>query len=229
MYRKNMDENDPRKLLDQLIRNNGDRYAAISKLLGRNAAYVQQFIKRGTPKKLDEEDRQILAEYYGVDQQTLGAPDKFAKPTKRTRGMGLEKIGDLIKIPKLAVGASAGAGALTGSELPIDEMAFGEKWLRRLCHDPSQLSLIAVTGDSMSPTLSDGDDIMVDRSAATTPLRDSIYVLRMDDALMVKRLAIAPDRSLSVISDNPQFRDWDNVDPANIDVIGRVVWTGRKL
>src|SRR3546814_4245944 len=44
----------------------------------------------------------------------------------------------------------------------------------------------------MAPTLSDGDDILVDGGDAAGRLRDGIYVLRMDDALMVKRVARAP-------------------------------------
>src|SRR3546814_2525614 len=66
------------------------------------------------------------------------------------------------------------------------------KWLRGLGADPRALSIIRVAGDSMAPTLIDGDDILVDGGDAAGRLRDGIYVLRMDDALMVKRIARAP-------------------------------------
>src|SRR3546814_19941777 len=66
------------------------------------------------------------------------------------------------------------------------------KWLRGLGADPRALSIIRVAGDSMAPTLSDGDDILVDGGDAAGRLRDGLYVLRMDDALMVKRIARAP-------------------------------------
>ena len=49
-----MADDDPRATLDRLIADNGDDYAGLSKLLGRNAAYIQQFIKRGSPKRLPE-------------------------------------------------------------------------------------------------------------------------------------------------------------------------------
>ena len=81
----------------------------------------------------------------------------------------------------------------------------------------------------MDPTLCDSDDIMVDHGAAQRPLRDGIYVLRMDDVLLVKRIAVAPSGHLSIRSDNPQYPDWDDFDPAEINIIGRVVWTGRRL
>ena len=65
---------DVRETLDRLIRENGDDYSGLSKMLGRNAAYIQQFIKRGTPRKLDPEDRLRLASFYGIDEQLLGGP-----------------------------------------------------------------------------------------------------------------------------------------------------------
>ena len=81
----------------------------------------------------------------------------------------------------------------------------------------------------MAPTLMDGDDIMVDRTAANQPLRDGIHVIRMDDVLMVKRLARGPAGRLSVLSDNPAYTGWPDVDGMEVTVIGRVVWTGRRL
>ena len=37
----------PRQALDDLIREREETYAAVSRLLGRNSAYIQQYIKRG--------------------------------------------------------------------------------------------------------------------------------------------------------------------------------------
>ena len=207
----------PRAALDRLIADSGDDYAGLSKLIGRNAAYVQQFIKRGTPKKLPESERGILARYFGVDERVLGG---VASPAGRA---GLRTI------PKLDVGASAGPGAMNEGEALSGKIGFDEKWLRKLGVDPKQLSLIRVEGDSMLPTLADGDDIMVDRAAANKPLRDGIHVIRIDDVLMVKRLARGPAGRLSVLSDNPAYPDWVDVDGTAVTVVGRVVWTGRRL
>jgi phage repressor protein C with HTH and peptisase S24 domain len=82
----------------------------------------------------------------------------------------------------------------------------------------------------MEPTLSDGDPILVDTADAAERLRDGIYVLRVDDALMVKRLARSPaTRKLLIKSDNPNYPSWDGCDPEAINVIGRVIWAGRRL
>ncbi len=212
-----MEISDPRAELDRLITDNGDDYAGMSKLVGRNPAYIQQYIKRGTPKRLGEAERATLAQYYGVDQRVLGAP---ATPTANA---GLRMI------PKLAVGASAGPGALTDREALAGRIGFEESWLKKLGVDPDKLSLIRVSGDSMAPTLNDGDDIMVDGGAVSGPLRDGIYVIRMDDALMVKRLTRGPAGTVAILSDNAAYPDWHDVAVQNVSIIGRVVWTGRCL
>ncbi len=209
---------DPRAELERLIQSHGDDYSALSRLVGRNPAYIQQFIKRGSPKNLPERERSILARYYGVDPQLLGAPEEVGG-----------KSDNLKLVPKLAVGASAGAGALADGEALAGKVGFDEQWLRKLGVEPRNVSLIRVEGDSMQPTLNDGDDIMVDKGAALKPLRDGIHVIRIDGVLMVKRLAPAPGGRLSVLSDNPAYPSWPDRDPAEVQVVGRVVWVGRRL
>jgi phage repressor protein C with HTH and peptisase S24 domain len=212
---------DQRAALARLIEERREDYASLSRLIGRNAAYIQQFIKRGVPRKLDENDRRTLARYFGVPDEMLGGEHS------RSEAAG----GQLIPIPRLDVGASAGHGSLAEGENAFAHIAFDPTWLRRLCAaTPADLSLIRVDGDSMTPTLVDGDEIMVDRSDSLERLRDGIYVLRRDDALMVKRLALSPASSRVMIkSDNPAYPDWPDCDVATLDVIGRVVWAGRKV
>src|SRR3546814_15466435 len=73
-------------------------------------------------------------------------------------------------------------------------------------------------------------DIWVDGCDAAGRLRDGIYVLRMDDALMVKRIARAPGRGpIAGSSDNPQYRSWDALSMAAGHIVGRVVMTGRRV
>ena len=210
-----MEQEDPRFTLARLIRDNNDDYVGLSRLLGRNAAYVQQYIKRGSPKRLPEQERSVLARYFGVDERVLGAPDA------NKSGLRL--------IPKLAIGASAGGGALTDAETVAGKVGFDEQYLRGMGVDPAQVELIVVQGESMQPTLADGDDIMVDKGAALRRLRAGVHVLRMDDSLMVKRLAVGRGGMLSVLSDNPAYPNWQDVEAASLTIIGRVVWIGRRL
>lgn len=82
----------------------------------------------------------------------------------------------------------------------------------------------------MTPTLNHGDEIMVDHSDNMDRLRDGIYVLRLDDVLLVKRVAMGLRRGeFSILSDNNLYPSWTNVDPALVAIVGRVVWAGRIL
>jgi hypothetical protein len=234
-----MDDASPRETLDRLIRERGANYGALSRLLGRNPAYIQQYVKRGSPRKLDEEDRRKLARYFGVDEAVLGGP--VASPATRVAApvapyamppASVMKRGraDLVIVPRLSLGASAGAGSLDEDEAAADAIAFNPRWLRDLGGRPDSLSIIRVDGESMAPTLNDGDDIMVDRSDGAERLRDGIYVLRLDDALMVKRVAMTLRRErFSIRSDNAAFPSWEEIDPAGVSIVGRVIWAGRRV
>lgn len=216
---------DPRALLDQLIHDRGHDYQRISRLIGRNAAYIQQYIKRGTPRRLDEGDRRRIAAFLDVPDTLLGGPTvTVAAPTPRARGAAM------LLVPQLAVGASAGPGAAVDGEAIEAGFAFDPRWLRRLGADTRALSIISVEGDSMAPTLNDGDDILVDGADTAARLRDGIYVLRMDDALMVKRVARLPvPGRISVKSDNALYPSWPDLAADAVSLVGRVVWTGRRV
>lgn len=207
-----------REELDRLIQQRRLGYSEISRLLGRNAAYIQQFIKRGSPRKLDDADRRLLARFFGVDEQALGGPP----PAMRD---------GLVEVPMLNVDASAGFGAVAESESAHTRFGFDERWLARLTRAKgSSLSIINVAGDSMEPTLSSGDEVLVDASDQSSRLRDGIYVLRADDALVVKRVTLKPGgRKITISSDNPAYPSWDDVDRSDIQIVGRVIWFGRAL
>ena len=209
---------DPRTVLETLIRERREDYAGLSRLIGRNPAYVQQFIKRGTPRRLAEEDRRRLARYFDIDEGLLGGPS--APP---------EAGAELVAVPRLDVRASAGPGALDASERALGRIGFDRRWLRRLGVEPAHASLIRVEGDSMAPTLSDGDEILVDCADSALRLRDGLYVLRFADGLLVKRIALGPSGRLSVLSDNEAYPSWPDCSRREVDVVGRVVWVGRRL
>lgn len=217
-----MNEIDQRVVLERLIRDQRLDYAALSRLLGRNPAYIQQFIKRGSPRRLADEDRRRLARFFGVDERELGGPSGQGNASLPSR---------LIAVPRLNISASAGPGAFADDERAFAHIAFDETWLRKLiAARPSDLSLIEVEGDSMAPTLSDGDVILVNTGDGIERLRDGIYVLRRDDTLLVKRIARSPaSQRISIQSDNPNYPSWMDCQLTDIDIIGRVAWFGRQL
>lgn len=208
---------DVRAALAALIEERGEDYSSVSRLLGRNAAYIQQFIKRGTPRILAEEDRRKLAAYFRVSEERLGG-----------RGAAVTLAASLISVPRVEVGASAGPGGIAEIEELGRPIGFDSALLREIgAKRSSSLSIIRVKGDSMEPGLRDGDDILVDRDQAV-PRHDAIHVVRLDGLLMVKRLLKEGDRWI-VHSDNPAHAEIADYDPALLEIIGRVLWCGRKL
>lgn len=206
---------DPREALQVIARERGETLTALSVMLGRARAYLQQYVGRGTPKVLAPRDRKLLSDHFGVDEEVLGGP-------------GVRERGPMVvAVPRLSVQASARPGAEVDGEFQVGAYRFDAAWLREICQaKPEDLSIIRISGDSMAPTLGDGDDALVNRAAA---VRDGVYVLRRDDTLMVKRLALAPTSStVTISSDNPAYPTWPDCALDSIQVIGRVVWSSRR-
>lgn len=200
---------DPRATLSGLAAGRGDSLAALSRMLGRNAAYLQQWVTRGSPRLLAERDRRALADYFGVAEAALGGP---AAPTGW-------------RAPRLDVAASAGPGALNGDEQAIGAATVPAELARSLGLKPGRASIIRVAGDSMAPGLADGDELLVDEARTSPGARGGIFVLRLDGALLVKRVARVAGR-LVVTSDNPAAPP---VGPGAVDVVGQVVWQMRRV
>ncbi len=132
-----------------------------------------------------------------------------------------------------SIRAAAGHGAVVGHEAADDALMFKEQWIRfELGANPQDLKLIRVSGDSMEPTLRAGDVILVDHRTQR-PDREGIYILRMDGMLLVKRVQAMPGGVVSITSDNPAFAPWTlklaELETADVAILGRVVWSGRRL
>ncbi|MGN6500645.1 MAG: LexA family transcriptional regulator [Tsuneonella sp.] len=211
---------DPRQRLLELARARGASLSALSELLGKNPSYLQQFIRKGSPRKLDEVDRRTLAEFFGVPDAELGGAQEIsgARPNARDA--------EWVEVPRLPLGASAGPGAVAAQEVPFDSFRFSRRWLRENGLESAQLSSIAVAGDSMEPLLRDGDEILVDRTQR--PLRDGVHVLRVGDVLMVKRVAQGGAGRITLLSANPAYPPLE-VSLEEVEIVGRVVWKGGRL
>ncbi|MEL6877548.1 MAG: LexA family transcriptional regulator [Pseudomonadota bacterium] len=214
----------PRERLLELSQERGVSLSNLSKMLGRNASYLQQFIKKGSPRKLEEEDRRVLAEFFGISEVELR--DMQEKSYTATRSPVEPLRSEWVDVPRLDIGASAGPGTLPGEEAAFDAFRFSQSWLSEQGLKGSQLSAIAVTGDSMEPLLNDGDEILVDR--APRPFRDGVHVVRLGDTLMVKRVASTGGGRLALLSQNLAYPPIE-VAADELEIVGRVVWKGGRI
>ncbi|WP_086609004.1 LexA family transcriptional regulator [Erythrobacter donghaensis] len=212
----------PRARLLELSQERGVSLAALSDLLGRNPSYLQQFIRKGSPRKLEEQDRATLARFLGVAEEELREvqENSYVKPPRR------REEGEWVEVPRLDLGASAGAGRVPGSEAAFDTFRFSRRWLEEQGLARAELSAIRVEGDSMEPLLNDGDEILVD--CCPRPFRDGIHVVRLGDTLMVKRVASAGPGRVALLSQNLAYPPVE-VAAEEVEIIGRVVWKGGRV
>ncbi len=208
-----MTQADPRATLDALVTRHGESYAALSRMLGRNPAYLQQFVRRGSPRHLSERDRRQLAAYFHVDEQLLGAAEPKAVAP------------DVLVVPRIAVVASAGPGALVENDRAAGGLLIDPAIIRRLGANAADVSVIEAQGESMLPMIAPGDLLLVDRGNRRVTQRDAIFVLRVDGVLIVKRVARQAGQ-IVITSDNP---DHPGVDADGVEIIGRVIWLQRML
>lgn len=133
-------------------------------------------------------------------------------------------------VPLYEVMVSAGPGVVVEGERIDAQLAFRKDWLRRLGLQTRQLALVRADGDSMQPTINDGDALLIDTSKRH--LTDGhIYVMRINDELRAKRLQRLVDGSVRVSSDNAIYTD-EVIDASDLDqlhILGRVVWKGGLI
>lgn len=142
----------------------------------------------------------------------------------------LSSIPDYLMVPKYDIAASAGNGSVINDEAIVDHLAFKREWIKSLGLEAQHIALIDVRGDSMTPTISNGDLILLDTRKGQH-LCEGIYAIHLNDGLLVKRIRIKLSGLVEVISDNAQY-DTETLTQdklASLVIIGRVVWHGRRV
>ena len=129
--------------------------------------------------------------------------------------------------PEAAAAGSVTPEAPSGSEF----IALRHDWVRSVCSvEPSKVVLETAVGESMTPTIRDGNTLLID-STDQTFRNFGIYVLEINGQRLVKRVQRKHDGSLVLISDNNAYQpDTVSPDAANdVTVVGRVVWAGGTV
>ncbi len=134
---------------------------------------------------------------------------------------------DYVMVPRLPVKLAAGHGtAATEGEKPVDLLAFRREWMARNGLLPGKVSAVVVTGDSMTPTLADGDTVLVDHKR-NEPRQGRIFAVRREECLLVKRMQEEPHGGWMLTSDNEEYAPIGT--GADFEVIGEIVWRGAWL
>ncbi|MFW2351209.1 S24 family peptidase [Qipengyuania sp.] len=214
-------ERHARGRLQELAKDQGVSLAGLSRLIGRNPAYLQQYVARGSPRHLDEPDLLKIAEFLGVGRRVIATRPGGAAASDEPAGEGA----DWVEVPRLPLDASAGPGAFSAEEISFDAFRFSRRWLREMGLEGADLTAIRVEGDSMEPALRSGDEIFVDRNKRAG---EGIHVVRIGDALHVKQVQASAPGRITLISANDSYAPID-LAREEVEVIGRVVWKGGRV
>lgn len=131
-----------------------------------------------------------------------------------------------IPIPFYSAKASAGEGESLPDYPDKDVIYFDIRYLQAcISHNITHLSLIKAEGDSMQPTIQNGDLLMVDDSVQEI-IPNKIFVIKQENQLRVKRLKTELTGETLIISDNTTYPV--EVMNKETEIIGQVVWNGSK-
>jgi phage repressor protein C with HTH and peptisase S24 domain len=143
--------------------------------------------------------------------------------------------GDFIYVPHYDINASAGHGnPFSSRELVIAMRPFGQDFIEGELdiHHP-ELALIYVVGPSMEPLLHSRDTVLIDLRAGYDVFNDGIYVIRLDQALLVKQVQKMPGKVFRIRSLNPDYATFDikgdEETERDFAIIGRVRWAGVTI
>ena len=184
--------------------------------LGKQIGVSQAVFSRIEQAKtrVDIEVIEKLCEVLGLDVSEALTPDQVKKPESKE---GYRTI------PEYNVRVSAGHGEFQG----IEEVKQNLQMPKMFLPENGQVGFVRVEGDSMTPTIAHGDYVAVEFDSGYTS--DGLYLIRIDDAVFVKRLQ-RKFGGVRIISDNQQYEEM-NVAPDDgndFGLIGRVALVIRK-
>lgn len=246
---KLFDRDPVRVLLATLIEERAIDMKSLSRQIDRNDTYIQQYLKMGKPLHLKEPERVKLAEILNIDEVSLGAPLRSRSRESRSPSPDVATIGEVTgrrgvpddAIPEVLLTAGLGAGQMSiitevahkdGRTYAAEEVRDWWRlpdWLLRSRFNarPQHVACFPAEGDSMEPTIRNGDVVFVDlRHRVPSP--PGLYALATPfGGVEVKRLEVIsvvgedPIR-IRVQSDNPHHKP-------NERTLGEIAIVGRVL
>ena len=131
-------------------------------------------------------------------------------------------------VPMAEAKLNAGGGQVVILEHYGELYAFRKDWLRQVATSAHNIVLMMVEGESMTPTISDGDTVMIDMGR-TRIKSGSIFAIGIEDTIIIKRLEYLVNGRIRIISDNRQEYAPYEADSREIRIIGEVIWCAKQF
>ena len=210
------------------IRQLGMPVAQVAREAGVNRSFVYDIL-RGRSRTPDLEKLDRIAAAVGVDRDwLLSGKGKVRGSDPITE----DYHNEFVAVQYVAANPSMGGGSIADvDEDAARDFHFRRAWIRdRLKAAPSMLRVMTVRGDSMMPTLNEGDTVLVDLNQRN-PVPPGVFVLHDGMGLVAKRLEHVPMSDpprVRIISDNHQYSPYECT-AGEVNIIGKVRWYGREM
>lgn len=201
--------------------------ANIAQKIGKDASYVSRMLypaDKSGAKRIGEDTMDLLACAF-PEHFTLNSPEALIAKTPE----------DVIRIPLLSNCGSMGNGNdILDADYIVGDLALSAHWINQHIRPSNiqELKFIHAHGESMAPTFSSGDVLLVDVGSRDPSSLEGVYVLETNDKIFIKRVRMRMDGQLEVSSDNISIKTVDVLNGDHqVRVLGRVVWAwnGKKL
>lgn len=206
---------------------------ALAEMLGMSSSsynhYETVYKRPFLPLPLTQDLTRILGER-GIDKREVlalaGITERFV-PQSEPEQMADQL--DAVLLREIEVGYSMGGGSDVDDYPVVQMIPFSRAWLQSLTDAPAaQLVVARGEGDSMMPTLLDGDRVIIDLSQRSLRQQDRIWAVSYAGFGMIKRIRALTDGSIQINSDNGSVTPIHAVD-GEAYLIGRVVGIIRKI
>ncbi len=225
-----------RNFLEETVKDKGFSLNSLSLQLGKNSTYLFHFIKRHSPRRLDEQTRHKLAQILDVSEQKLcdypigGSviQDKL-NTLSGLLGIGKEQtIPDKVKV--IDIGGYYRGNFDAAKKNIIGEEYFSEQMIKHYGFTNINNIIIAKnSSDAMVPNIMPDDMLWIDTSynKATS---DGVYLLEANNTLLLRRIQINPfNESADLIADNSSYRPYTVNNISELKVCGRIIFITHKL
>lgn len=201
---------------------------AFARRAGIGPTNLQNYLNGALPRA---DKAAQIADATGVSIEWLitGRGEKYPRSSSVAAPGNAEA--DFEFIPRLDIHASAGTGSLAVHEETVDFLAFRSEWLRKVGINPQAARVLTARGDSMEPTIRDGDILLLDTSINRI-IDNAIYVVVYSGLVLLKRVQVKLDGSVVLSSDNSAVYVPEVVQPSEVEslhVAARLMWFGRSI
>lgn len=144
----------------------------------------------------------------------------------------VQRRDELAYVRQVDIRYAMGDGAALEEYPDVTLVPFNLGFISQLTRAPlERLFLATGHGDSMEPTLLKNDLILIDTTETNLRMGDQIWALEYAGAGYIKRLRRVrrdgEDRIL-ILSDNDRVPS-EEAHPADVHIVGKVVWIGRQM